>query len=78
MGEIKPAEYYNDYYKQDMSYHVHYKESNYYNLWKEVLKLIDDEKLLCKILDAGCGTGQFANMLYDYGVDNYMGIDFSR
>lgn len=31
-----------------------------------------------KIIDIGCGPGQFANMLFDKGVTDYKGIDFSR
>jgi 2-polyprenyl-3-methyl-5-hydroxy-6-metoxy-1,4-benzoquinol methylase len=30
-----------------------------------------------KILDLGCGPGQFARMLFDMGLKNYRGIDFS-
>jgi len=31
-----------------------------------------------KILEVGCGVGQFANMLFDQGFTNYTGFDFSE
>ncbi len=80
MGEIKPAEYYDDFYKVDKSYSVHYSKSNYYNLWVEVIKKINDDELIQgeRIIDLGCGVGQFAHMLYDHGYRRYAGFDFSQ
>ena len=70
--------YYNSAYldKTVINYQCHYKKSTYYAMWLEVLKIINAIKPN-KILELGCGVGQFANMLFDNNIDNYTGIDFS-
>lgn len=55
-------------------YRRHYRNTPYYPLWKKAASYID---LKSRILDLGCGPGQFAQMLFDMGVKNYRGIDFS-
>lgn len=59
------------------SYHAHYTQSFYYPSWKRAMSylyLLDRE---AKILEIGCGVGQFANMLFDAGFTQYQGLDFS-
>lgn len=59
------------------NYSQHYTNSMYYEVWKEAIKyfvLLDKNT---KIIDVGCGVGQFANMLFDYGFEQYQGLDFS-
>jgi tetratricopeptide (TPR) repeat protein len=58
-------------------YHKHYTKCNDYNLWKKILSWIK-EVHNPKIIDIGCGPGQFANMLFDNGIIDYKGIDFSH
>jgi len=58
-------------------YYKNYTESSDYNSWKVVLnwiKSVDNPR----IIEIGCGPGQFAQMLFDNDFFNYRGIDFSR
>jgi 2-polyprenyl-3-methyl-5-hydroxy-6-metoxy-1,4-benzoquinol methylase/glycosyltransferase involved in cell wall biosynthesis len=57
-------------------YHKHYSESYYYLGWKFVLSWLSNHPNP-KILEIGCGNGQFAKMLFDNGITNYKGFDFS-
>ncbi|NIV18191.1 MAG: methyltransferase domain-containing protein, partial [Woeseiaceae bacterium] len=55
----------------------HYTLSKYYPFWA----VIADRAVRYganSILDIGCGAGQFASLLYDKGLREYCGIDFSR
>lgn len=79
MGELKDCTYYDDIYLIRHGYSVKYTQSEYYMLWLEVCKLLS--KVYKKndiILEIGCGSGQFANMLFDLSYYNYIGIDFSK
>jgi len=56
-------------------YNKHYSEVFYYRVWRYVANsLLSSDK----ILELGCGPGQLANLLYDRGIRNYIGIDFSK
>jgi len=55
-------------------YKRHYSKALYCKVWSFVADCLKKED---KILDLGCGPGQFANMLFDRGFKNYVGIDFS-
>ncbi|TKJ40883.1 hypothetical protein CEE36_09065 [candidate division TA06 bacterium B3_TA06] len=76
MGELKTSSYYDNIYLTSEEYRLPYKDSRYYVLWTQILQFIKriDEP---KILEIGCGTGQFANYLYDEGYRDYHGFDFS-
>lgn len=54
----------------------HYTESGYYFLWCVVVDRLLRYQLT-NIIDIGCGTGQFAELLMDKGVVEYLGVDFS-
>lgn len=60
------------------NYHKHYTESVYYNSWKQVISYLAFLSRDISIIDVGCGVGQFANMLFDQGFNNYHGIDFAK
>ena len=79
MTEIKRpaegAEYYNVCYKKDTDYLGPPGESRFYNLWKCILDNYLDKP--CRILDVGCGPGQFGRMCVKR-KHKYVGIDFSK
>ena len=76
--EEKDNSYYDQMYNlPNKEYEVKYKESIYFPVWEkavEIIKKIDNPK----ILEIGCGVGQFANYLFDEGFTEYIGIDFSE
>ncbi len=78
----RSRDYYNERYSEDNHYDKSYLESPYYNLWLKILPLIPDSDL--PILEIGCGTGQFAELMFDWkqqhnhNTPNYTGIDFSQ
>jgi len=55
---------------------VHYTQSKYYFLWSVIA-----DRLISSgakgILEIGCGSGQLAHLLYDKGIKEYVGFDFS-
>lgn len=77
MGNIQNKKYYNKAYLTRPGYDLHYKKSEYYPLWQEILKLLETYKNTL-ILDIGCGTGQFAQMLKENDFKYYYGFDFSK
>lgn len=56
---------------------VGYRESPYFPLWQHVVGRMFRAGRVGPVLDLGCGTGQFAALLHDRGVDRYLGVDFS-
>jgi len=79
VGNLQKAEYYNNIYSVNKGYKVNYKKSEYYPLWKEVIRQLKELKIpIPLILELGCGTGQFANFLYDEMFREYIGLDFSQ
>ena len=60
-------EHYNKGYKGAKKYECHFTESPYFEIWKHVVSIINPDS---KVLDLGCGTGQFANMLVDNDMAN--------
>lgn len=61
------------------SYHKHYTQSSiYYYSWKYAIKYLLMLDRDISILEIGCGAGQFANMLLDYGFCNYKGFDYAE
>src|SRR3990167_1745213 len=74
MKTPKAKEYYDAYYASSEEYAKPYLLCVYYNLWKKVMALINNQPLL----EAGCGSGQFAKMLEDNNMKEYIGFDFSE
>ncbi len=77
MKQEAGAEVYNAGYRKNAGYHCHYTKSKYLRFWSHILDsgwLRPEDK----VLELGCGTGQFAHMLKDRGFTNYVGIDFSE
>lgn len=76
MTHDKPAAYYDDHFEKVAGFQVHYRKSFYYVHWTQVIVLL--QKIANpKILEIGCGTGQFAEYLHDEGFTHYRGFDFS-
>lgn len=78
MSIERNSDFYNQYYfKSRNEYNCHYTKSIYFEMWKRVLNLIPDSPIT--IFEAGCGTGQFAEMLFEERKEIiYSGIDFSE
>ena len=75
-----PAAVYDDMYKTGGAggnYFAPYQSSRYIAVWTRALKMLSSKPHHSKIIDIGCGPGQFANMLLDHGYTNYQGLDFS-
>jgi len=76
MSIERDAKYYNEIYSESESYSKHYSESRYYKLWTNVIELIPAKS---NVVEIGCGTGQFAAMLYEADlVETYHGYDISE
>ena len=71
---LRTAEYYDDVFERQEAYRCPPEESHYYPLWAAVLSLI---KHPVKILDIGCGPGQFAALCAEAG-HKYVGLDWSK
>ncbi|WP_104696893.1 MULTISPECIES: class I SAM-dependent methyltransferase [unclassified Helicobacter] len=74
------AGYYDEMYQTggwNGNYFKHYSCSPYLKSWEKLLLFIGslEDK---KILDIGCGVGQFASFLKDNGLKHYCSIDFSQ
>jgi len=70
------AAWYDWTYRGTPEYHGHYCDSSYYFLWTVIADRLTRQRY-GKVLDLACGPGQFASLLYDKGVRQYRGIDFS-
>lgn len=66
--------HWNERYALEQRLHEPYYRSEYFPLWAEVVRWIPDN---AKILELGCGAGQFAALLSACGFSNYLGVDFS-
>lgn len=67
--------FYDNYFRHDEKYDVHYTKSRYYRLWIRAIGML--EKIGSKrVVSLGCGTGQFEQMLSEKGYD-VVGVDFS-
>jgi 2-polyprenyl-3-methyl-5-hydroxy-6-metoxy-1,4-benzoquinol methylase len=72
----RPPEYYDDLFQKSPGYSLPYTQSHYYFLWAVIADRLATANAR-RILDIGCGPGQFATLLYDKGFRHYCGIDFS-
>ncbi len=67
------------YYSNDHEYHVplsQWKQPKLYFVAADIISKQPRKKML-PILEIGCGSGQFANLLFERGYINYTGIDIS-
>ncbi len=70
------SKYYDHSFEKSKQYHLHYTYSDYYPVWTVVLDRIKRTGL-SNIIDIGCGAGQFACLLRDNNISNYIGVDLS-
>jgi SAM-dependent methyltransferase len=75
-GKEQPAAYYDQRFELSDHWKLHYTKSHYYPLWTVVADRLTRAKVR-RILDIGCGPGQFASLLHDRGYEGYTGLDFS-
>ena len=75
-GAERSADWYDRAFSSIPKYQVPYQDSPYYVLWAVIADRVRRDGLT-RVLDIGCGTGQLAAMLYDQGVEEYTGLDFS-
>lgn len=76
MSIDRDSEYYDDIYERyQEKYSCNYKESEYFPLWEKIITKIPKE---IPIIELGCGTGQFAQMLIDQEFKYIRGFDFSE
>jgi SAM-dependent methyltransferase len=75
MSIERPKEYYDEIYKTSDKYKCAIDKSEYFALWKKVFQWMPIQDT--KIIELGCGVGQFAQLLKDNGYENYEGLDFS-
>lgn len=76
MGEEKNSHYYDGVYTDNQKYDCHYEKSPYYPIWENIAKVFLNPS--DKIIELGCGTGQYAKMLIDYKFKYLLGVDFSQ
>jgi SAM-dependent methyltransferase len=72
----KNSDWYDGVFANANGYHQHYSRSCYYFIWSVIVDRMLRDKLT-KVLEIGCGPGQFAAMLFDNGIRDYVGLDFS-
>lgn len=77
MGCEKGVDFYDKVYETEQKYSDDYKSLPYYPVFQVVKSMIEDIENPV-VLEIGCGTGQFAKMLWDCGFKDYFGIDFSE
>ena len=76
MTSEKDSQFYNEIYESAEDYQTHYKDSVYYVMWTQAIQMLKEMESP-KILEVGCGAGQFAHYLSDEGFRDYHGFDFS-
>jgi len=73
----KGREWYDNAFNYYEEYRKHYTESEKFFLYSVIADQIMRAGVR-SILDVGCGSGQFSQLLRDRGFVDYYGIDFSR
>jgi 2-polyprenyl-3-methyl-5-hydroxy-6-metoxy-1,4-benzoquinol methylase len=75
-GGEKPPDYYDEMYSASTEYCKPFWQSRYYFLWTVICDRLRSGN--CRnILEIGCGSGQFAEMLHREGRFDYLGLDIS-
>lgn len=69
----QPIRWYDESYRVSQEYRKEPEDSRYYPVWDKALSMINGER----VIDFGCGSGQFAKLLLKNNKDFICGIDFS-
>lgn len=79
-GEICAPEYMDKRFAEWQEYTWHYSKLSPFilQMFQTAMDWIGTQEKDIPIYEIGCGSGQFANMLFDNGYLSYTGIDFSR
>lgn len=75
---VADATWYDKAYQALPKYADPYWRSHYYPVWTPIVDRVRRDHLR-RVVDIGCGPGQFAQMLFDMGdITQYDGLDFSE
>jgi SAM-dependent methyltransferase len=77
IGRERSSEWYDQKFRETEAYHVGYQDSPYYPLWAVIVDRLRRDGIR-RVLDIGCGPGQLAELMFDRGIDEYTGLDFSE
>lgn len=75
-GREMSPDYYDAAFERGHHWRAHYAETVYFPNWRLIAAHIQQAGHR-RILDVGCGTGQFGCYLMDMGIAEYVGVDFS-
>lgn len=78
MGEEQNATWYDALFRSKGKFRNHFSENSCFKcgLWPEAIKHITKKD---RILELGCGSGQFAELLREQAIPEfYIGVDFSK
>ncbi|MBW4613578.1 MAG: class I SAM-dependent methyltransferase [Desmonostoc vinosum HA7617-LM4] len=75
-GSERTADYYDQRCLELDSWHIHYSKTQYYPMWSVIADRLQHADIK-SLLEIGCGAGQLAALLYDKGINQYLGFDFS-
>jgi SAM-dependent methyltransferase len=75
-GAELASTWYDDAYRTKDAYKQPFFLSPYYSLWTVIVDRLHRYGAR-RLLDVGCGPGQFAELVRDWGFEHYTGIDFS-
>ncbi len=74
----KSSTFYDDLFTESQMHNASYEDSPYYVMWTQIIQILRKMDDTPRILEVGCGTGQFAQYLTDKGFTDYQGFDFSE
>lgn len=77
MWSERNADFYDSMYRGSEEYSKHYADSIYYAIWCVLLDRLQPRDDM-SVLEIGCGPGQLASYLFDRGLRDYVGLDFSE
>jgi 2-polyprenyl-3-methyl-5-hydroxy-6-metoxy-1,4-benzoquinol methylase len=75
-GSERSAQWYDAYYARDGDHHQRYNQSFYYFLWVIIADRLRQAGIR-RVFEIGCGSGQLAAVLFEQGIEHYIGLDFS-